>query len=224
MENRRKFYYRLRKKNEHGAWSLDSHVERYNHILNALEAYGKGMDLEDLKFVIKNAFVSKIFISIEAKKKLDPYKMKMGNLADLYEQLIKDGVLDLAKDVNVGKGDSLKPFFDICKLGDRKLGISIEHVVPGDEYINKKDGVISLYNQECFDFSTFQKIFDKICVCLVTSDEAMKLNASLKSNMPPGVNYMNKPFARYDKALDGVGIEVHGPWTMKEGRLEEELT
>ena len=37
MENRRKFYYRLRKKNEHGAWSQDSHVERHEHILNALE-------------------------------------------------------------------------------------------------------------------------------------------------------------------------------------------
>lgn len=213
MENRRKFYYRLRKKNEHGAWSLDSHVERYKHILNALEAYVKGMDLEDLKFVIKNAFVSKIFISELAKEKLDHYKM--GNLTDLYKQLITDCVLDMQKNVIVEKCDPLNPFFDICKLGDRKLGISIEHVVPGDEYINKKDGVISLYNQNCFDFSTFQKIFDKICVCLVTSDEAMKLNASLKSNMPPGVNYINKPFARYEEA----GIEIHG-WDIDKGRLK----
>lgn len=58
MENRRKFYFTLRKKNEHGAWSQDTLEQRYVHILNVLKVYSN-MDDEDLKFIIKNAFYFK---------------------------------------------------------------------------------------------------------------------------------------------------------------------
>ena len=37
--------------------------------------------------------------------------------------------------------------------------------------------------------------------------------------MPENCEYENAPFARYEEA----GIKIHGPWTIVNGRLEEEL-
>lgn len=69
------------------------------------------MDDEDLKFIIKNAFVSRIYISRKAEEKLRAEKLN--SLQSLYNQLIKDGVLDLQD----GKhGSILSPYFDICRV------------------------------------------------------------------------------------------------------------
>ena len=57
MENRKKFY-------PDGLWGKDTLQERFQHVMGALDAYrNKIIDEQDLVFVIKNAFVSKIFIS-----------------------------------------------------------------------------------------------------------------------------------------------------------------
>ncbi len=57
MENRKKFY-------SDGLWGKDTLYDRYWHVMNALDAYRKQiLDEQDLVFVIKNAFVSKIQIS-----------------------------------------------------------------------------------------------------------------------------------------------------------------
>ena len=57
MENRSKFY-------SGGLWSEDDMLTRRDHINWALEAYNdKKLDKQELKFIIKNAFVSKIYVS-----------------------------------------------------------------------------------------------------------------------------------------------------------------
>ena len=211
MENRRKFYFTLRKKNEHGAWSQDTLEQRYVHILNVLKVYSN-MDDEDLKFIIKNAFISRIYISVEAEKILS--NEKLNSLQRLYDQLIKDGVLDLQD----GRfGSKLSPYFDICKLGDKGLGISIEHVVPGE--VCKQTALNS------FSRYDFKKIFNNAYICLVTSEEAKELDKKWKSVLPTDpstrlpYDFTKYPFARYDDELGGVKIKVHGPWTMEEGCL-----
>ena len=208
MENRRKFY---TPKKGYTNWSTDSIDERYKHINNVLQAHTI-MEYEDLKFVIKNAFISRIYISVDAHKKLKG--VPLNSLQNLFNMLDKYRVLDLQDN-----GSRLRPYFDICKIGDKGMGISIEHVVPGDVYIKEA------LKQKSFSKNVFKAIFDKCYICLVTSDQAKLLDKKYKSKMPPNpntgddYNFVQFPFARYDKSLGGVGIEIHG-WTMQNGNLK----
>ena len=206
MENRRKFYGLSRMGKpiiSPSNWSNDTIDDRYDHINKVLSVHPI-MDAEDLKFIVKNAFISRIYISVEAERLLRG-KM-LGSLHGLYSQLISDHVLDLQD----GRfGSILSPYFDICKLGDKGLGISIEHVVPGEVYIKDALAVKS------FTKTYFKTIFDKVYICLVTSAQAKDLDKFYKSSLPvdpkTGVQYDYKiyPFARYDKSLGGVGIDVY---------------
>ncbi len=204
MENRRKFY-------TGGLWSKDTLEKRYKHIRDVLNIRSI-IDEEDLKFVIKNAFVSRIYISVEAEKKLRGKTLK--SLQPLYNQLINDGVLDLQ---DRRFGSKLSPYFDICKLGDKGLGISIEHVVPGE--VCKQAALKS------FSKPDFVNIFNNAYICLVTSNQAKALDKKWKSTLPTDpstrlpYDFTKYPFARYDGILSGVTIDVHGPWTMDKGRL-----
>ena len=212
MENRRKFY----GLNRYGKpvrvisnWSGDTISKRLERIEGVLNAWKSGfVDDEDLKFILKNAFISRIYISVEAEVILS--KEKLNSLQSLYDQLIRDGVLDLQD----GRyGPNLSPYFDICKLGDKGLGISIEHVVPGDVYM--KAALTS------FSKSNFKSIFDNAYICLVTSKEAKVLDKKWKSVLPPDpktglqCDFTKHPFARYEDA----GIEIHG-WDIEKGRLK----
>ena len=85
MENRRKFY-------PDGLWGKDTLQERYQHVMGALDAYNNGiLDDQDLTFVIKNAFVSKIYVSEEV---ASAYPAPQPLFA-LYDQLLQNGELDL---------------------------------------------------------------------------------------------------------------------------------
>lgn len=64
MENRRKFY-------TGGLWSTDILEERYEHIKWALDNQNN-LDEDELKFIIKNGFVSKIYISDGVVKNYKP--------------------------------------------------------------------------------------------------------------------------------------------------------
>ena len=203
MENRRKFYGLDRNGTPNPYpknWSNDTFDDRYNHINDVLKVHSI-MDDEDLKFIIKNAFISRIYISVEAEKILS--KEKLNSLQKLYDQLIRDGVLDLQ---DGGLGSKLRPYFDICKLGDKGLGISIEHVVPGEVYM--KAALTS------FSKSDFANIFNNAYICLVTSDEAKALDKKWKSVLPTNpstglpYDFTKHPFARYDAVLGGV--KIHG--------------
>lgn len=219
MENRRKFYGLNRMGKpiiSPSNWSNDTFDDRYNHINNVLSAHSI-MDDEDLKFIIKNAFISRIYISVEAEKILS--KEKLNSLQLLYDQLIRDGVLDLQ---DGGLGSKLRPYFDICKLGDKGLGISIEHVVPGEVYLKAA--------LTCFSKSDFDNIFNNAYICLVTSGEAKELDKKWKSILPPNpstgfpYDFTKYPFARYDAALGGVTIhgkpiEIYGGWKIVNGCL-----
>ena len=218
MENRSKFYGLGRngkpiKESKIKLWSNDNLQERLKHINGALHAYQSGcLNEDDLKFVIKNAFVSKIYISEKAKGILDSRKPH-GNLSWLYDKLINDKVLKICNAANT----PFNPYFDICKIAERTPGIIIEHVVPGDEYMDGVKLMKSISNPDFID------IFNAVSICLITKEEDDMLNGmKLKSDMPKDSNnnkidYKCFPFARYDTVL-GAGIKLHG-WEIHNGIL-----
>lgn len=202
MENRRKFY-------TGGLWARDTLKQRYKKICWALDAYNNGfLDEDELKFIIKNGFVSKIYISEGVVKKYKP--SDFGALWALYNDILsgKNAVLG----TNV---------FDICKAVESRgkayktKGIIIEHVVPAKVYLGD---VKDKYAHKMFTFDYFKKVFDAVSICLVSKDQDASLNR-FKSTMPDGYeDFISYPFARYDGKLGGVKIDVHG-WTMENGRL-----
>lgn len=207
MENRRKFY-------KDGLWANHTIEERYEKICRALDAYKNGiLDEDDLKFIIKNGFVSKIYISDGVMKK---YKSSdFVAQEDLYKEILKGNNAVLGTNV-----------FDICKAVESRgkaynntKGIIIEHVVPAKVYLGD---VKKKYAHNKFTFDYFKKVFDAVSICLVTKEEDKKIGEkrrnskgkgkyTLVSNMPEGYEdkFIDFPFARYDKVL-GADIEIHG--------------
>ena len=203
MENRRKFY-------TGGLWASDTMEQRYDHIKWALDNQNN-LDEDELKFIIKNGFVSKIYISDGVVKKYKP--SDFGTQANLFNEILKGKNNVLGTDV-----------FDICKAVESRgkantKGIIIEHVVPAKVYLGD---VKEKYAHKMFTFDYFKKVFDAVSICLVTDGEDIRLSAerpkskgkgkyTLVSNMPEGYEdkFIDFPFARYDKVL-GADIEIHG--------------
>lgn len=187
MENRKKFY-------SDGLWGKDTLQDRYQHVMGALEAYRHQiLDDQDLVFVIKNAFVSKIYVSEGVAKTYPAPQPVFGNLAGLYGQLLKNHVLDLQDTPPQLNTEYMK----ICELGTKVSGqpkIRVEHVVPGKVFMDDVKKITS--------FDDFKKLFDAVSICLVTDDEDKKLNdKGLRSSMPSGVSdFTVVPLARYDEA------------------------
>ena len=203
MENRRKFY-------TGGLWAFDTMEQRYDHIKWALDNQNN-LDEDELKFIIKNGFVSKIYISDGVVKKYKP--SDFGTQANLFNEILKGKNNVLGTDV-----------FDICKAVESRgkantKGIIIEHVVPAKVYLGD---VKEKYAHKMFTFDYLKKVFDAVSICLVTDGEDIRLSAerpkskgkgkyTLVSNMPEGYEdkFIDFPFARYDKVL-GADIEIHG--------------
>ncbi|MBQ3753403.1 MAG: hypothetical protein II864_07635 [Prevotella sp.] len=187
MENRRKFY-------PDGLWGKDTLQDRYQHVMGALDAYKNGiLDDQDLVFVIKNAFVSKIYVSEGVAKAYPAPQPVFGNLSGLYDQLLKNHVLDL-QDTQLQLNTT---YMKICELGTKVSGqpkIRVEHVVPGKVFMDDVKKITS--------FGDFKKLFDAVSICLVTDDEDQELNANgLRSSMPSGVSdFTVVPLARYNEA------------------------
>jgi hypothetical protein len=204
MENRRKFY-------TGGLWAPDTMKQRYDHIKWALDNH-INLDEDELKFIIKNGFVSKIYISDEVMKN---YKSSdFGAQGGVYKEILKGNNAVLGTNV-----------FDICKAVESRgkayntKEIIIEHVVPAKVYLGD---VKEKYAHNMFTFEYFKKVFDAVSICLVTKEEDKRLSAkrpkskgkgkyTLVSNMPEGYEdkFIDFPFARYDKVL-GADIEIHG--------------
>ena len=187
MENRKKFY-------SDGLWGKDTLQDRYQHVMGALEAYRHQiLDDQDLVFVIKNAFVSKIYVSEGVAKAYPAPQPVFGNLSGLYGQLLKNHVLDLQDTQPQLHTEYMK----ICELGTKVSGqpkIRVEHVVPGKVFMDDVKKITS--------FDDFKKLFDAVSICLVTDDEDKKLNdKGLRSSMPSGVSdFTVVPLARYNEA------------------------
>jgi hypothetical protein len=215
MENRRKFY-------TGGLWAKHTIGDRYKNICWALDAYNNGfLDEDELKFIIKNGFVSKIYISEGVVKKYKP--SDFGAQDVWYKEILKGNNAVLGTNV-----------FDICKAVESRgkayntKGIIIEHVVPAKVYLGD---VKDKYAHKMFTFDYFKKVFDAVSICLVTKEEDKKLGVkrrnskgkeyTLVSNMPEGYEdkFIDFPFARYDSANIEDGIKIHGPWTIHKGCL-----
>lgn len=187
MENRKKFY-------PDGLWGKDTLQDRYQHVMGALDAYKNGiLDDQDLVFVIKNAFVSKIYVSEGVAKAYPAPQPVFGNLSGLYDQLLKNHVLDLQDTQPLLNTEYMK----ICELGTKVSGqpkIRVEHVVPGKVFMDDVKKITS--------FGDFKKLFDAVSICLVTDNEDQNLNdKGLRSSMPSGVSdFTVVPLARYDEA------------------------
>jgi hypothetical protein len=214
MENRKKFY-----SNSNSKWREFDIYKRYECVRQALDVFNDPngfLDEQDLKFVIKNAFVSKIYVSEEVVKAYPLYSRRFGNLSNLYDDLVGAGVLDIQDHFP----NLTCQYLELCELGTmvyalKKKGaikndepsIRIEHVIPGQEYFDNVKKIIS--------FDDFKEIFDVVSVCLVTEKEDKKLSdAGLRQTMPPGIDYKVNPFARYHSA----GIKLHG-WNIINGIL-----
>ena len=201
MENRRKFY-------PNALWGKDTLQERYDHVMGVLDAYHRHLlDEQDLLFVIKNAFVSKVYVSEGVVKAYPAPQPLFGNLSILYDQLLKNHVLDFQ--------DSLPQlhtkYMEICDLGTKvsyqkgkgkiakgKPSIRVEHVVPADVFIDDVKNITL--------FSDFKRIFDAVSICLVTDAEARLLDSKgLRSKMPAGCVYTKNTFGRYKQA----GVKVY---------------
>lgn len=199
MENRRKFY-------PNGLWGKDTLQERYWHVMDALKAYRhQVLDDQDLVFVIKNAFVSKIYVSEGVAKAYPAPQPLFGNLAGLYDRLLANHVLDL-QDMQPQLNTK---YMEICELGVKvsdlkraqppkiandKPSIRVEHVVPSNVFMDDVKKITS--------FDDFKKIFDAVSICLVTEDEDKKLSANgLRSSMPLEVSdFTEVPLGRYKQA------------------------
>ena len=187
MENRKKFY-------PDGLWGKDTLQDRYQHVMGALDAYKNGiLDDQDLVFVIKNAFVSKIYVSEGVAKAYPAPQPVFGNLSGLYDQLLKNHVLDLQDTQPLLNTEYMK----ICELGTKVSGqpkIRVEHVVPGKVFMDDVKKITS--------FGDFKKLFDAVSICLVTDNEDQNLNdKGLRSSMQSGVSdFTVVPLARYDEA------------------------
>lgn len=213
MENRRKFY-------SSGKWGTFDLNKRYECVCKALDAYKNGiLDLQDLKFILKNAFVSKIYVSEGVTSAYPKYSRLFGNLSNLYDNLVGAGVLDLQDD-----SPSLScKYLELCELGtmvnmlkrkgligSNKPSIRIEHVVPGNEYFPDVENIKS--------FQDFIDIFNVVSICLVTENEDKLLSKNkLRQRMPQNVKYTKEPFARYQSA----GIKLHG-WSIVNGKLDKQ--
>lgn len=221
MENRSKFY-------GSGLWAKHTLKERYQKICWALDAYRAGcLDDVELDFIIKNAFVSKIYVSKEVVKYHPIFSKSKSLIRNLYNQLVNNYVLDLQQ----GKDKPLNDkYFRICQLGinlnkavknkanNQDKVIVFEHVIPGNLYIDKAKDLQN--NKPNNWFEEFKEIFNCISVCLVTGNQNNDLN-QFKSKMPYNIDFINFPFARYDKSLGGVGIEIHG-WKFNKGKLDKQ--
>ena len=203
MENRKKF--------STGSWSNDNLQSRFEHV-RAILSISSHLDRQELDFIIKNAFISKIYVScgvVRAYPKSLPW---FGKREKLYEQLVNNGILDL-RDTLPNKLNGI--YMDICELGtkvnsrvpnkkDLKKRIHIEHVVPGKVYL---DDAIDLYQKKAFGKGEFKNIFDAVSICLVTEYENKQLN-KWQNSMPivngAPVCYQKYPFARYDD----VGVKI----------------
>jgi len=218
MENRSKFYGK-------GKWANHTLKERYDKICWALEAYkNDSIDDVELDFIIKNAFVSKIYVSKEVVKHHPIFSKSKSQIQKLYNQLVSDFVLDLQQ----GKGMPLnKDYFHICQLGinlnkmvkdkvnNQDKVIIFEHVIPGNLYLDKAKELQQDRPNNWFD--KFKNIFNAVSVCLVTGEQNKKLN-QFQSKMPGNKNFIQYPFARYDRNIGGVDIEIHG-WNIVGGKL-----
>ena len=219
MENRSKFYGK-------GKWANHTIEERYEKICWALDAYRDGfLDDVELDFIIKNAFVSRIYVSKQVVDNYCGFCKSKSQIRNLYNELVHDYVLDLQQ----SKDNRLNnKYFHICQLGininktvkdkanNQNKVIVFEHVIPGNLYLDKaKELQLDKPNRW---FDEFKQMFNCVSVCLVTGEQNNKLN-KFQSRMPDEKydnEFINYPFARYDKALGGVGIEIHG-WRILNG-------
>lgn len=223
MENRSKFY-------GLGLWAKHTLEERYQKICWALDAYRDGcLDDVELDFIIKNAFVSKIYVSEKVVESHPKFSESKSLIRNLYNKLVDEYVLDLQQ----GKGKPLNDkYFRICQLGinlnkavkvkanNQDKVIVFEHVIPGNLYIDKAKDLQN--NNRNNWFEEFKEIFNCVSVCLVTGKQNNDLN-QFKSKMPDkkyDEEFINFPFARYDQSLGGVGIEIHG-WKFNKGKLDK---
>ena len=175
------------------AWYNDTDSERYDRVMNILEAYKKGnLDKDDVRWFIKCAIINNIYIS-EGVHKLGNGAWKTSSnprLQDILSKLEKDGHVT-HKEIDIEK----------C----RAKGVCFEHVVP---YKLVQDVLFDLFNKGTLSYNEFQRIRSKNHVCLVTKKENDELD-KFRLKMPANADWLNTPgdeFARYT----ATGVRIYG--------------
>lgn len=181
----------IRKVYPQGAWYDDSPHDRYNHVVSVLDHYISGVyDISDVNWFIKNAIISRIYLSEGVLRLGDGAWKNPRNkrLQTILSQIKQNGF-------------ATDDYIDIRKCCNK---IRFEHVIPTNIVL---DRLIALRRSGQLDFQKFQQIRSRQCVCLVTIDEEKALSKTYRQQMPSGANWeTGNEFARYDS----VGVKVHG--------------
>ena len=190
-ENIRKLYPPVEDKTI-GSWYNDTDRDRYHRVVRVLDNLQNGnLDEQDVRWFIKCAIISKIYISKGVHLLGDGAWKNPSNprLQKILHQLHKDGYVT-HKEIDIER----------C----RAKGICFEHVVPYDVAI---ESILKLYYDGRLSDEKFTQIRSKLNICLVTKEEERELSKSYRQSMPTGTDWLNKPgdeFARYTKT--GVNI------------------
>lgn len=186
-ENISKLYSQVRDNNGNyvpGSWYNDTDQERYNRVINVLDARMKGnLDDQDVRWFIKCAIINNIYISEGVYQLGDSAWRTPGNprLQDIRNLLATNGYVT-HKEIDIEK---------------YRKGIRFEHMVPYNEVINILRG---LFSKGLLTFEEFQRIRSKNNVCLVTEKEEKILSKNYRQKMPTNTNWLNNPgdeFVRY---------------------------
>lgn len=174
-----------------GGWYNDTALERYNHVMVVLKRFQSGeYDTYDLKWFIKNAILSRVYIS-QGVHAMGGSAWKNPKNARLLKILYEIHRNRYATD----KAIDIRKFFN----GD----VRFEHVIPSKVAL---EHILDLFGKGLLTFEKFKEIRSKLYVCIVTKDEEQLLSGKFRQTMPTGWTWSDDPFARYDT----VGVTVYG--------------
>lgn len=181
-----------------GAWGNDSPQKRYEHVKYWLDMYSNGtIDYKDLKWLIKNAVNRCVYMSHaayalgnKAWKSASQRNKDAGFLADRRSEIAQKGYTDHPNAVELRRW--------------RGPGLIFEHVVPADFYLPI---LVDMNKKSQLTYLDFEKICNKLHVCIITKDEDKCLSQKqLKSKMPQSFDLLTgNEWVRYD----ATGIKVH---------------
>lgn len=186
-----------------GAWGKDTLQDRYDHVMYWLEMHQNGtIDDKDLKWFIKNAVNRRVYMSKAAyalgNKAWKSASQRNGDAAFLAD---RRGEIDRYGYTAHKNAIELRRW--------RGNNLIFEHVVPADVYMPI---LVRLYQDRKLSFDVFDKICNKLHVCIITKEEDRLLNQNhFKTKMPQSIQQFDllkdNEWGRYeDKDVD---IKVH---------------
>lgn len=182
-ENIRKVYPpKTNSKGTKSNWYHDTPEERYEHVKVVLDRYVSGeYDMEDVQWFIKNAVLSRIYISEEALKTFQDNCKKSSNerFKEICQKIIEQGYTD-------------DKYLDIRKFTNK---LRYDHVVPSKVFLAE---LIRLHKEGSLTLEKFNEIRSRLYICILTIKENTEVDKKYRSKMPKDSDWLRGDvFARY---------------------------